>query len=660
MASGALEYCGRSGMLLAANVLPRTESSGFGRLLRGAASVCGPHAGRSHAAAWPEAGASPSASSNHRPGQSRSSATLLGGTTSASESPAGAVWTLALKSTETPATARTQAGDPDTAAKLDALAATGEDAAWEGLEARILDVHRSMPAAELVKILHGFTFARRRPKRLLSALAEELPERLPQLDAASLCICLHAYAQLRRKEPRLFTAVVRRLLQKPQRVTLEASHLASLLYSHARVLLSDNGLVRVARSRLLKEPTTFSAGDLATSLMALSTFETGDPVLIAQCVLSLRDKLQGAEASLEDLSDALHSLVKLGGNCQELQRLIAERCLADRPGMQELPAATLVKLLHALGEELQTATLRRELALLLVERLDELDSPKLLTQTMEAFSRGGGPHLHSDGQSAAALEALLHRMTLHMVGFSLKDVAATALACERLGVTDKGLLEALVRQAMRKGEATLQYRPQQGEAVLAACAAADFRHGVVEDLQEAVDTARRKQQERHAAREGKKRKPREDKAEADDPLGAAPLFDDGQLDKQESKMGPDFWKEHDMSMEDEEYQHVKAKVHQPPAEQAKPLSKSGVAGAEPELPKGLFEDKPPKVTDDVLRKRLAASRWLRKAGLKASIGRTPVPEEAAPEEDSEASEKVVVGRKSGRKSAPPRVRTGRY
>ncbi|CAJ1361524.1 unnamed protein product, partial [Effrenium voratum] len=82
-------------------------------------------------------------------------------------------------------------------------------------------------------------------------------------------VCLHTFAQLRSRDTALFKVITRYLLREERAPELTAAHVASLLYSHVRMLHSEKGLLRLAHLRLSED--AWGVSDLATALQALAT-----------------------------------------------------------------------------------------------------------------------------------------------------------------------------------------------------------------------------------------------------------------------------------------------------------------------------------------------------------------------------------------------------
>ncbi|CAE7235780.1 amtB, partial [Symbiodinium sp. KB8] len=148
--------------------------------------------------------------------------------------------------------------------------------AWLDFEERALQRCGAWRGPEVVQVLHACAVAQRRPKRLLAKLSKDIPDKMPQFDVSALCICLHTFAQLRSRDASLFSVVTRRLLQPDHREELGPSHLSSLLYSHARILAFDKGLVRLAQKSLADDRRAFELEDLATVLQAFATLRAED------------------------------------------------------------------------------------------------------------------------------------------------------------------------------------------------------------------------------------------------------------------------------------------------------------------------------------------------------------------------------------------------
>ncbi|CAE7267499.1 amtB, partial [Symbiodinium pilosum] len=129
--------------------------------------------------------------------------------------------------------------------------------AWLDFEEKALQRCGAWRGTEMVQVLHACAMAQRRPKRLLAKLAKDIPDKLPQFDASALCVCLHTFAQLRSRDASLFSVVTRRLLHPDRKDELTPSHLSSLLYSHARVLQYDKGLVRLTQRSLADDQSPF-------------------------------------------------------------------------------------------------------------------------------------------------------------------------------------------------------------------------------------------------------------------------------------------------------------------------------------------------------------------------------------------------------------------
>jgi len=351
--------------------------------------------------------------------------------------------------------------------------------AWEAFEARALQSCGALRSGEIVQLLHACTVAKRRPRQLLLRLAQEIPDRLPQFSTGGLCVCLHSYAQVRVRDGKLFAAVVRRLLAEERRRALEPPHLASLLYSHARCLLNDRGLLAAAGARLAKGADTVAMEDLATMLQAFATFRSSDTAAVAACASAAAWRVD--HHPLPALCDVLRALATVGVPCGALQRGLVRR-VEERPAvLKGLAATELLHLVHGLaGVEGAEATCDAAMAQL-EGCLDQLDGHWALglVQAMEALARCraaavGRPRL---------IEALCERLVARLVDLSAKQVASAAGACQRLRVRDGALLEGLARQGQRKGS---WFLPKHAEAVLKACDAAGFEHSVVDELRESL------------------------------------------------------------------------------------------------------------------------------------------------------------------------------
>lgn len=350
------------------------------------------------------------------------------------------------------------------------------EGAWEAFETRAVDACSALRSDEIVPLLHACTIARRSPRRLLARLAKEIPEKLPQFDPGGLCICLHSYAQLRVREAGLFTATTRWLLRSDGQVEIQPHHLTSLLYSHARVLLADRGLVRTAQRTVMERNIELSVEDLATTLKAFASLRTNDMPTLAACVSTAVRHVE--EGPLPALCDVLATLVRLSVPCGALQRGLVQRCVEQSSSLKALTAADLVQLLHGLGGVEDAAKLCGVAAELLISGglLKGLAGPRSLVQAVKALAR-------SRDLQPGLLEVLQAQLIAHMVDFGAKDVATVAVACQRLKIRDGGVLEALCRQGLRQG---FRFKTHHAKAVLDACAAANFEHGVVGDVRDQV------------------------------------------------------------------------------------------------------------------------------------------------------------------------------
>lgn len=356
--------------------------------------------------------------------------------------------------------------------------------AWEALETRALRGSGALRGSEIVRLLHACTVARRRPKRLLQQLAEEIPGKLSQFDAGGLCVCLHAYAQMRERQAALFASATRRLLTLE--MELQPAHLASLLYSHARVAVADRALlgklIKTAQRRLIDEVDGLSADDLATTLQAFATLRAEHSTAAGMLARKAVDLLDSG-APLAALCAALNGFTRLGAPCDDFRRALASCCGKRTEALSGLPARELVMLLHGLGGDSWAMEACNAVAQLLgkegnLHNLGETGGPKALVQAMDAFARAAhvGP----------PLPTLTAEVTARMVDFSVVDVATVAAACQRLQAVDEGLLEAAARQALRKG---WRCRPRHAQAVLDACAAAGFEHAVLDELRAGIAAA---------------------------------------------------------------------------------------------------------------------------------------------------------------------------
>lgn len=109
-------------------------------------------------------------------------------------------------------------------------------------------------------------------------------------------------------------------------------------------------------------------------------------------------------------------------------------------------------------------------------RLEELNGPKQLVHALEAFARATQP--------GTTLQELSTRVVGQVVDFSVKDVAAAAIACRLLGSgCNPALLEALARQSIRKG---WRFRARHAQAIFDACKAVGFHHPAIEELRSSV------------------------------------------------------------------------------------------------------------------------------------------------------------------------------
>eukprot|EP00747_Dinoflagellata_sp_TGD_P223981 gnl/TRDRNA2_/TRDRNA2_95987_c1_seq1.p1 gnl/TRDRNA2_/TRDRNA2_95987_c1~~gnl/TRDRNA2_/TRDRNA2_95987_c1_seq1.p1 ORF type:complete len:385 (-),score=74.67 gnl/TRDRNA2_/TRDRNA2_95987_c1_seq1:38-1141(-) len=247
-------------------------------------------------------------------------------------------------------------------------------------------------------------------------------------------------------------------------------------------MLSNRSLLTTVQRRLTGEASSFNIDDLATALQACATLRQRDEAMASACARAAAGS--AAQGSLPSLCDILYALARLETECPVLQRLAISRCNTCPQDVEALAAAELVRLLSGLGSaEGRAATAAREvISRLLDGRLEELSGPKALVQLLEAFARCG--HL------APALPTALGRQVAEqMVGFSAKDVTATAVACQRLRLGNASILEALARQAHVKGR---QMRPHQVGAVLAACHSGRFEHAVLQELKELKESLERR------------------------------------------------------------------------------------------------------------------------------------------------------------------------
>ncbi|CAL1125680.1 unnamed protein product [Cladocopium goreaui] len=360
-------------------------------------------------------------------------------------------------------------GGPDLPARAVSLARkAGDDQAWAEFEKQSLAQCSQWHGGDLVKVLHACAIAQRRPHHLLAKLAKEIPDKLPQFDVSSLCICLHSFAQLRSKQTALLKVISRRLLHPDIVPDLSAQHLSSLLYSHVRVLYFDAGLTRLASARIASE--AWPMEDLATALQAFATFR------MEQVRLSTTSARQLAEAApmltVPLLGDLLEAMLRLSMPCRTLQLGLAARC-SEPAELEGLSVDVLLKLLSCLGDARDA---HRAIAEKLFGQVDELDHPRRLVQAIDGLAK-------ARLSEAELLKPLGLKIVYHMVDFSPKDVAKTASACQQLMLNDGAVLEALVRQGLRRAQ---RLTLPQAEAVVAACRAAEFEHPVLVEFLEGM------------------------------------------------------------------------------------------------------------------------------------------------------------------------------
>jgi len=207
-------------------------------------------------------------------------------------------------------------------------------------------------------------------------------------------------------------------------------------------------------------------------------------------------------------------LARLGAPCKELQRALAKRCEASPEELLGLSAADLSKLLFGLGGAPGTKKACAAAALRLGARLEELDGPRAFVQAIEALARARTATVL--GQNVA--EDLARKLAPRVVDFSVKDVAAVASACQRLLLSEPSSLEALARQGLRKG---WRFRPRYASTVLNACAAAGFRHPVVEELRASVVRNEEEAAARRASGGGGRRREEGEEGEEDSSMEAS-------------------------------------------------------------------------------------------------------------------------------------------
>ncbi|CAE7828012.1 amtB [Symbiodinium sp. CCMP2592] len=158
------------------------------------------------------------------------------------------------------------------------------------------------------------------------------------------------------------------------------------------------------------------------------------------------------------------------------------------------------------------AVRRGALCAVLQQNPEALDRPRLLVQAMDALAK-------SQSAEEGLLKSMSKQIVYHMVDFSVKDLATTANACQRMLVKDGAILESLVRQGLRKG---WRFKPVSAEAVIRACDAAGFRHPQLVELREGLE----QQKNSASTREAPPPRP-ELQAEVDwETVEEGPLFDD--------------------------------------------------------------------------------------------------------------------------------------
>ncbi|CAE7243708.1 amtB, partial [Symbiodinium necroappetens] len=82
---------------------------------------------------------------------------------------------------------------------------------------------------------------------------------------------------------------------------------------------------------------------------------------------------------------------------------------------------------------------RGALCTVLQQNPEALDRPRLLVQAMDALAK-------TQSAEEGLMKAISKQIVYHMVDFSVKDLAITANACQRMLVKDGAILESLVRQ----------------------------------------------------------------------------------------------------------------------------------------------------------------------------------------------------------------------
>ncbi|CAJ1408561.1 unnamed protein product [Effrenium voratum] len=362
--------------------------------------------------------------------------------------------------------------------------AEGGDEAWARFEQQAVAGCGAWQGREIVQVLHACARAGRRPRRLLEQLGKDIPEKLPQLETSALCVCLHTFAQLRSRDTALFKVITRYLLREERAPELTAAHVASLLYSHVRMLHSEKGLLRLAHLRLSED--AWGVSDLATALQALATLRA-DNVRLSTASARVVAR-EAPQAPLPLLGDLLEASLRLSIPCRVLQQGLMTRCQERPEELADLPVEVLVKLLSCLGGVESADDACQVLVAQLSGRVPELDHPRRLVQAMDALAK-------VQVFQEDLLKSIGRQIAIHMVDFSPKDVASCASACQRLLVQDGAVLEAMARQGLRSGR---RFKLPYVQAVVRACRTAGFEHPVVVELLEGMQQQQRAREERES------------------------------------------------------------------------------------------------------------------------------------------------------------------
>eukprot|EP00913_Durusdinium_trenchii_P031715 g29701.t1 len=209
-----------------------------------------------------------------------------------------------------------------------------------------------------------------------------------------------------------------------------------------------------------------------------------------QAAIALHRCLMMSQLQKSGLWQGNTAFLRLGMPCRTLQEGLAARCL--QPELAGLTSDVLLKLLGCVPLEARAAC--EALGAELAGHIEELDHPRRLVQAVEAMAK---VRLAEE----KLLKPLGSQIIYFMVDFSSKDVARTAMACQKLMVQDGAVLEALVRQAnpWKLPTGGFRLKAPQIEAVVAACHAAGFEHPMLVELLEGLQQQKQKQSEKEQA-----------------------------------------------------------------------------------------------------------------------------------------------------------------